>query len=127
MTQQEKQTNLYNKVKGLIEALDDKGIKCRSRRINPDNWEYVYIERDWSISTDGPENTFGGVICHDSNKSAFRYLKLIGAIDIGVCWHCGEEPIKKEYEFSSGDTVRYYICEACYKRGIQSQKQILGL
>jgi len=64
------------------------------------------------------EYLWTGCICY--NMPAFNYLKQKGLLDMGICPECGEHPIGKEYQFTSGfnPNIKYYICKNCYSRGV---------
>lgn len=122
MTPRQRTENLYQHVKRLCQILEANGIKQRNRYL--EDGEYLYNESNWTVNEDDPATTFLGSLCHRDNREAFLYLKKLGALDNGVCWKCGESPITKEYEFSSGNDIRYSICKNCYQGGLSFQKQV---
>ncbi len=124
MTPRQRTENLYQHVKRLCQILEANGIKQRNRYL--EDGEYLYNESNWTVNEDDPATTFLGSLCHRDNREAFLYLKKLGALDNGVCWKCGESPITKEYEFSSGNDIRYSICKNCYQGGLSFQKQVFN-
>ena len=126
MDSQQKQQNLLKEVKKLCENLKKNNIKQRDSFFNSEgDREYRESTQNWEVYEDDPRTTFGGVICYHANKEAFLHLKKTGALDIGVCWKCGDSPIANEYEFNS-DHISYFICENCYHGGRSFQKKYLG-
>jgi len=110
MTEEEKNKNLFEKVKNLCAILNQAGIKDKMGHGND------IEEHDWH-PTYHPDSQFLGSIC--SNKQAFHYLKQNGFIDIGMCWMCGEEPIKNIHTFNTREdkSIKFFICEKDFKEG----------
>jgi len=55
----------------------------------------------WTIIEYEPNLTFSSIYMNDEE---FSYLRENGYIDTGGCWFCDEEPIGKEYFFSTAIT-----------------------
>ena len=118
-TEDEKTKNLKIKIEELCVKLNSEGIK--SLYPNPDlfspSLNEILSNIKWTILEDYPKLTFSSIYMNDV---AFSYLRENGYLDTGVCWFCGEEPIGKEYTFTTTVNKSIHICKDCYN---EEQKQ----
>lgn len=128
MTGDQKRQNLVANIKLLLKTLEQQGIKHKDTRPNPDDpWgERLVVESEWTVYEDDPKTTFYGVLCNRANREAFLYLKNSGALNKNICWSCGQSPIAKEYTFSSGRDISFFVCKSCHDEGRGFQKEVLG-
>ena len=121
----QKKQNLLKEITKLCEILKTNNIKDFDTFFKDGETVLRESPYQWKVYEDDPYITFGGTICSNYNKKAFKFLKNSGALDVGVCWKCGDSPIKKVHQFNS-DHISYFICESCYNKGRSFQKQHLG-
>jgi len=114
-----KTKNLKSKVVELCVKLNLEGIKSYDNDIDwsspslnemfsNKDWKTLDWKKiDWKIIENYPNLTFKQIYMNDE---AFYYLRKNGYIDTGICWFCGEEPMRKEYTFSTTVTKSIPIC-----------------